>query len=912
MLLPVAHRRERGGSWGVFILVLCVLSVPCGGVRGLCAQDQPPRFKSTVDVTSLDVMVVDDHGNPITTLTPGDFVVRIDGNPRRVISAEWISLVKPSAADPAAVAVPDGFSTNENSTAGRLIVIAVDEPNIRFGAAQAIVRAANAFLDRLLPSDRIAIAGFGPGAPATVFTSDRQRIKQALSRMVGQKSALPMGDFGHTIAMTEALAIDRGDNYTLSQVVARECQSIGRGDPLCSDTVLQQARTMALDANRTGDSTVAGLRELFRGLRSIEGPKTLVLISEGFIMPEQREVVDLGALAAAARTSVYVMRLEGAMFDATDPRLPADAVGDRMLQSQGLETLAGATRGAFFNVNGAGAPVFQQLQAELSGYYLLGVEWDARDGDGKPHPIRVDVPRKGAIVRSRRQLLNTPADEHAARSPHQAVASALASPLLVSALPLRVASFALQGPEQGRVQLLIHADVGSDYATSKVASIAYVIADSTGRTVENRAFDARLLPVVAGVPSPLQYTAGASLPPGDYTLKLAVVEGDRAGSIEHTIHAGLSTATGGVTLSELMVGGPVETGGLLQPTIGYQVAYGSVHGYVEAYGNGADALTVEYEIAKDAESPALLDVDVPAHPVGPERVIFSRVINVGQLPPGRYVLRAIFSNSGRSVKTMTRAFEVAAPRVLMTSADTLTSASTFDTGLFLPVEDEAMSPPFEADAATHPDTLEPFVARVDAADKLAFDQGVAFFVAHDYQRAEGAFKRAISPDTDSTPALAYLAATFAADGKDIQAASAWQTALVDGTEFAQIYDWLAAALMRNHSLSEARTILEEAVGKWPTDIRFTRPLAMIYATFGSGREATRTLERYLDERRDDRDACFMAVQWIYLVHAGGAYVQNRADDLKAAHAYADIYDRAKGPQLPLVKQWLEFLDNEKR
>lgn len=888
-------------------LTLCVLCV-----GSALAQDQPPRFKSSVDVTSLDVTVVDDKGAPMTTLTPEDFAVRIDGNPRKVITAEWVPLAK-AAANAPAVVMPDGFSTNENSTGGRLIVIAVDEPNIRFGGAQAIARAANAFIDRLLPSDRVAVAGFGTGAPSTVFTADRQRIKQAISRMVGQKQTGQLGDLGYMISTVEALAIDRGDTYMLQQVVARECQTIGgRGDPLCPDQVTIQAHTMAIDANREGDATVNGLRDLFRGLRSIEGPKTLVLISEGFVMTDVALVNELGGLAASARTSVYALRLDGAIFDATSARLPRDAMGDRFLMSQGLETLAGATRGTLFNVTGTGANLFQQLESELSGYYLLGVEWDARDGDGKPHPIRVDVVRKGAVVRSRRQLLNTPSDARVARSPHQAVAAALSSPLLLAALPLRVASFALQGPEQGRVQLLIHADVGSDYATSKVASIAYVISDAAGRVVENRAFDARLLPIVSGVPSPLQYTAGASLPPGDYTLKLAVVEGEHVGSIEHAFHAALGPAAADTTLSELVVGGPVESGELLQPTVGYQVAFGNVHGYVEAYGAGAEDLTVEYEVAKDADSPALLDVDVPPHTIAADRVIFSRVINVQQLPPGRYLLRAVFSSGGKAVKTMTRAFEVAAPHVLLTSADALTSASTFDTGLFLPVDDGALKPAFDASAATHPDTLQPFAARVETSVKPSFDQGVTLLSAGDYPKAEDAFKRAINPDTDSTPALAYLAATFAAAGRDLQAAGAWQTALVDGTEFAQIYDWLAGALMRNHAYSEARTILEEAVGKWPTDVRFTKPLAMIYATFGSGREATRTLERYLEERRDDREACFVAVQWIYLVHAAGAYVQNRGDDLKAAHAYADVYERARGTQLPLVKQWLEFLDAEAR
>ena len=58
--------------------------------------------------------------------------------------------------------------------------------------------------------------------------------------------------------------------------------------------------------------------------------------------------------------------------------------------------LAGASRGALFNVTGTGETLFDRIASELSGYYLLGVESDGRDKDGKPHPIRVDVPRKGA------------------------------------------------------------------------------------------------------------------------------------------------------------------------------------------------------------------------------------------------------------------------------------------------------------------------------------------------------------------------------------------------------------------------------------------------------------------------------------------------------------------------------------
>jgi hypothetical protein len=99
------------------------------------AQQEPPRFRASVEVTSLDISVVDDRGKPIAGLTPADFSVRFDGTQRKVVSAEWVSLVADGKAPPP-LPPPDGYSSNESSTGGRLIVLAVDEPNIRPGGAR--------------------------------------------------------------------------------------------------------------------------------------------------------------------------------------------------------------------------------------------------------------------------------------------------------------------------------------------------------------------------------------------------------------------------------------------------------------------------------------------------------------------------------------------------------------------------------------------------------------------------------------------------------------------------------------------------------------------------------------------------------------------------------------------------------
>jgi VWFA-related protein len=885
---------------------------------------QPPKFQSSVDVTPIDVSVVDDRGRPISDLSPADFTVRIDGNTRRVVSAEWVPLVsdQKAAAAPAAP-LPAGYSSNENAAVGRLIMIVVDEPNIRFGGALGLLKAAGAFIDHLSPSDRVAAVGLGLGSPVTPFLADRARVKQAISRMTGQKST-SRSLRQYNIAMTEALSIANGDRLTNDIVVSRECASerTAEARQTCAQMVQFEALEMAQTVKYGADQTIRGLRDVLSSLKAIDGSKTLVLMSEGFVVDATTaEIIEIGALAAAARTSLYALQLDNQLFDITDARMPMTSGADRQARSEGLETLAGASRGTIFRVTGSESAVFDRIEAELAGYYLLGVESDPRDRDGRPHPVRVDVPRRGALVRARRQIL-TVAAEPRPPSPRAAVARGLSAPLLLSALPLRVATFTLQGPERSKLQLLIHADIGADYATPKRMSLGYVITDAQGRMVDSQAADVRLTPAMTGVPSSLEYVAGASVAPGDYTLRLAVADGDKVGSIEHPIHAALQDA-GPVQTSELMVGGPIEAGQPLRPTIGYTVAYGIVHGYLEAYGADAASMRVKYEIATDERSPAIMTDDVAGRPAGEGRVLFTHVTIVRALPPGKYVLRAVMTKDDRPVKTMARAFEVAAPPVLMTSASGLGSNSPSTDGeLFLPVEDTVFATPFKPGDALKPATLEPFRARLAPAPgaaavpavNAAFEKGLEFLAAKDYVRAEASFKSAIQPDVDSTPGMTYLAVCFAASGHDVEATSAFQTALVDGSDIPQIYLWLSDALLRSHELAAARSVLEEASGRWPSDARFTRPLAMLFATFGKGREAVRTLERYLasgTDARADSEALAVGVEWIYQVHAAGAVVHSRTEDLKLAHGYADRYAKATGPKQELLKQWLDFLDHQK-
>ena len=66
--------------------------VACASAAVLAAGQQQPRFTERVDVSRVlvDARVVDDHGAPIRGLTPDDFGVKIDGEPAKVETAQWV------------------------------------------------------------------------------------------------------------------------------------------------------------------------------------------------------------------------------------------------------------------------------------------------------------------------------------------------------------------------------------------------------------------------------------------------------------------------------------------------------------------------------------------------------------------------------------------------------------------------------------------------------------------------------------------------------------------------------------------------------------------------------------------------------------------------------------------------------
>jgi hypothetical protein len=235
-------------------------------------QDQRPRFQAGVDITSVDVSVVDGNGRPVQGLTPADFNVRIGGAARRVVTADWVPLTATAGRAGSVAAIPDSFTSNLNATPGRIILIAIGQQNIRFGGAIPIRDALAAFVDRLQPSDRVGLMILGRGGQSVPFTADRQAVKAALARVAGQK--IVVAAFRHQIAMWEALAIHQDDNEVYRAAVMRECgadpaaSTGGRScnaAEICPSEGSAQARSMAVSAIDDGERMLERAARIFRG-----------------------------------------------------------------------------------------------------------------------------------------------------------------------------------------------------------------------------------------------------------------------------------------------------------------------------------------------------------------------------------------------------------------------------------------------------------------------------------------------------------------------------------------------------------------------------------------------------------------------------------------------------------------------
>ena len=232
-----------------------------------------------MDVVSVDVSAIDGSGRPIRDLAASDFELRVDGRPRKIVSAQFVSV--PPAEKPAVPAAVSagGYSSNADAAGGRLIMIVVDRSSIAVGRGRAAIEAASRFVGQLNRADRVALATI-PHGPQVTFTADHSLVERRIQEIDG--TALP--SFGTKgLGIADALAFERKDDFAMGQVTERECGSAnvgagGRGGGqsevmICVSDVRSEALAIAQDARERARHSIRGLRTLVDSMPPSQTPE---------------------------------------------------------------------------------------------------------------------------------------------------------------------------------------------------------------------------------------------------------------------------------------------------------------------------------------------------------------------------------------------------------------------------------------------------------------------------------------------------------------------------------------------------------------------------------------------------------------------------------------------------------------
>ncbi len=180
-----------------------------------------------------------------------------------------------------------------------------------------------------------------------------------------------MGTF--SLTPSEISDITANDADTTNKVISRECPAIA-ADPLCPDMVRMEAHGLASHLEGEAAMRMGDLVRLAQSLSSIQGRKTILLVSGGLIAstrpggrPDVRSMMqNVGDDIANAQANLYVLHLDSSFADAYSalarPSLrPADRfeslMDDRVTLTSGLEQLAGRAGGALFSIE-AGTPEY--------------------------------------------------------------------------------------------------------------------------------------------------------------------------------------------------------------------------------------------------------------------------------------------------------------------------------------------------------------------------------------------------------------------------------------------------------------------------------------------------------------------------------------------------------------------------
>jgi VWFA-related protein len=702
--------------------VRTALAALSGLLLSTAAGTQPPPptspapglgFPARVDLVMVDVVVLDERGNPVEGLQAGDFVVREDGRPQTLASFEAVGLP-----ESAPTLGPESLFVSTNRTGAarvspRSFGVVFDDAQLSQPTGERARAALAKFIrEQLRDDDEVILVSTATGAWWSARAGEgRSDLLAVLARLEGRRR----GDTGSSfISDYEAMRLylnrdqqigaqvvrrfhEQGvilDPGTQAAAQSRQGLDLGEGHPL----VRVKAAEAYSNAKQRNLATLRALTRLGDALAPGKGRKSVLLVSDGFVhdttLPEFRSVV-----AAMSRANAAIYYLDARGLPGTGEHAAAEVgratleqdvlavLGQGRLETEGAESVAIDTGGYSFRNPNDLLGGMEKIARESRSYYLIGYSSPNTRKDGKLRKIEVDVRRPGVKVRARKGYYAPggarPEPATASRLDPQ-VRQALDSPFAIGGIGLRMASYVFGPASPGQTAVLVAVDADpesiafervQDRFNAELDSYLVVTERDTGQsTPQEKKIDLSL-------PSALRARIGQTwlpvfreleLPPGTYQARFLVHDrrGGRMGTVRHAFEvpppAQLRTST--PILTDSLQGG---AGGPRPVPLARRVfaADSNLLYLFEVYGarrdpaSGGTRVQSRYEVRR-ADGSTLVRTELAPIPAGPQgQLARQTAVPLQGVAPGDYeiVLTVQDEVAGSSVEVRDPFSVVASP-----------------------------------------------------------------------------------------------------------------------------------------------------------------------------------------------------------------------------------------------------------
>ena len=408
------------------VLILCTQTV---------AQERPlaptlenaPKIQVAVNAVLVPVVVRDSQGRAIGNLTKDDFQI-FDRKKQQVISGFSIqkraaienspapSLPPPSSSLPINPGGPQSSATAPQ----RFIVFLFDDLHLSVSdLVHAQKLATKVVASSLDDSDMAAVVSFS--GTYSGMTRDRAKLQETITKLKTQELYRHIG--------RECPDIDyyQGDLIANKHSIAAYEQAVNEA-MTCEHTNLRSvAEGMAQSAARRavaiGDQdvhvTLGFVAEVVHKMEALQGERTLILISPGFLtitpaaLSEKSQILDLAARSNVTISALDARGLYTTEIDATENgahTMQALVTGHQSDYHRNTMTfsedvmaeLADGTGGTYFHNSNDLQGGLQKLTTAPAYVYVIELSLANVKMDGTYHPLDVKVNRKGLNLQARR------------------------------------------------------------------------------------------------------------------------------------------------------------------------------------------------------------------------------------------------------------------------------------------------------------------------------------------------------------------------------------------------------------------------------------------------------------------------------------------------------------------------------